>query len=78
MATISIRVQDDILKDAKEKARALHVPRSEYIRQAIVAMNEKVEAELRRKRIIQASKRVRKESMKINAEFAAIEGDPDA
>ena len=31
-----------------------------------------------RKRIAEASRKVRKESMRVNAEFAAIERDPDA
>jgi len=78
MGSISIRLRDELLQEAENKARALHVPRVEYIRLAIVAMNEKVERELRRKRIMEASKRVRRESMKVNAEFSAIEGPPDA
>jgi predicted transcriptional regulator len=78
MTTIAIRVPDEVLAEASKKAKALHVPRSEYIRQAIIAMNQKVETELRRKRIMEASKLVRKESMKVNAEFAAVEDLPDA
>jgi hypothetical protein len=33
---------------------------------------------LREKRLAAASRRVRSESMKVNAEFAAVERDPDA
>ena len=51
--------------------------RAEYIRQAVIAMNKKVDSELRRKQIMDASKRVRDESMKINAEFDALEDTPD-
>jgi hypothetical protein len=40
-------------------------------------MNRKTAARLRAKHLADISKRVRKESMKINAEFAAIERDPD-
>ncbi|MCF6290396.1 MAG: ribbon-helix-helix protein, CopG family [Desulfobacterales bacterium] len=77
MATISIRIQDDILIEINERARALHMPRAEYVRRAVVAMNEQVARELRKKRIMEASRRVREESMRVNAEFDAIEDAPD-
>jgi hypothetical protein len=41
-------------------------------------MNRATRAQLRAKRLAEVSRRVRKESMRINAEFAAIERDPDA
>jgi Arc/MetJ-type ribon-helix-helix transcriptional regulator len=52
--------------------------RAEYVRQAITEMNEKVAAELLRQRLQQASRKVRQESMRVNREFAAFEGVPDA
>lgn len=77
MTTISIRIQDDILAELNERSRALHIPRAEYVRRAVVAMNKQVARELRKKRIIAASRRVREESMRVNAEFDAIEDAPD-
>ncbi len=77
MGTISIRIQDDILKKVDERARALRIPRAEYVRRAVTAMNEQVARELRKKRIMSASRRVRRESMKVNAEFDAVEDAPD-
>lgn len=77
MGTISIRIQDDILKMVDERAKALHIHRAEYVRRAVTAMNEQVARELRKKRIMNASRRVREESMKVNAEFDAIEDAPD-
>ncbi len=41
-------------------------------------MNRKVEARLRAERLAEVSKQVRDESMRVNAEFAAFERDPDA
>jgi hypothetical protein len=41
-------------------------------------MNRETRAKLRGKRLTEASRKVRKESMGINAEFAAIERDPGA
>lgn len=77
MATISIRIQDDILAELNKRSRALHIPRAEYVRRAVVAMNEQVARDLRKKRIIEASRRVREESMRVNAEFDSVEDAPD-
>jgi hypothetical protein len=53
-------------------------PRAEYIRRAIERMNREAEARARAERMARASRKVRKESMRVNAEFARIERDPDA
>jgi len=39
-------------------------------------MNRKTAARLRVERLAEVSKRVREESMRVNAEFASIERDP--
>ena len=78
MTTVSLRLPDDLLKEAESRAKGLHIPRAEYIRRAIAAMNDEVLAHKRRERLITISKRVRAESMKVNAEFSAAEGDPVA
>lgn len=78
MGTVSLRIDDDLLEKANRTAEALHMSRAEYVRKAILEMNEKITEKLRRQRIQQASRKVREESMKINKEFAAIEGEPDA
>jgi Arc/MetJ-type ribon-helix-helix transcriptional regulator len=58
-------------------ADTLGVSRAEYIRIAIRRMNRKTAARLRAERLAEVSKRVRDESMKVNAAFGAIESDPD-
>ncbi|MGH8225288.1 MAG: ribbon-helix-helix protein, CopG family [Gammaproteobacteria bacterium] len=78
MAAISIRLPENLLKEAEQRARELHIPRAEYIRRAIESENAETAARLRRERIMAASRRVREESMRINAEFDAIEDAPDA
>lgn len=78
MTAVSIRLSEDLLKETDKRARELHIPRTEYIRRAIETLNMEVSSRQRRERIIQASRRVRKESMRINAEFSAIEDAPDA
>ena len=68
----------DLLKVSDRCAKALGVPRAEYIRRALERMNREAEARTRAERMARASRKVRKDSMRVNAEFAAIERDPDA
>ena len=76
MTTISIRLPDDVLIEVDKIAKDLKVPRTAYLRQAILSMNNKVREESRRARVMKLSRRVRKESMRINAEFSEVERDP--
>ncbi len=78
MTTVSVRLPDDLLKEVDKRAHELHIPRAEYIRRAIESLNAKAVANHRRHRIMEASRRVREESMRVNAEFDAIEDAPDA
>ena len=78
MTTVSLRLPDDLLKEADRRARELRVPRAEYIRAAIAAWNAQAQAAQRRRRMMQVSQRVRAESQRVNAEFSAIEDAPDA
>lgn len=78
MTTLSLRLPDKLVKEADRRARELRIPRAEYIRRAIAALNAQANAEQRRQRMMEASRRVRAESMRINAEFDAIENAPDA
>ena len=76
MTTISIRLPNDILGEVDKIAKDLNVPRTAYLRQAILSMNSKVKEDRRRARVMKLSRRVRKESMRINAEFSEVEHDP--
>ncbi len=78
MDSISLKLPGQLLERSGRYAKAIRVSRAEYIRRAIERMNRETEAQLRAERIAAASRRVRKESMKVNAEFAAIEDAPDA
>ena len=75
---ISVRLDDDLILTMKLKAETLHLSQTDYIRRAITYMNKLTEKRERKRRLQQASLRVRKESMKINAEFSDIEHDPEA
>jgi hypothetical protein len=75
MTTISLKLPDDVLEASGENAGRLNVSRAEYIRRAIVSMNEAMAARRRQERIARASQKVRRESMRVNAEFDAIERD---
>lgn len=78
MEAISLKLPEALLEESERNAEALKMSRAEYIRRAIERMNLESRARLRAKRIAAASRKVRSESMKVNAEFAAIERDPDA
>jgi len=78
MGAISLKLPDKLLELSGQCAKTLRLTRSEYIRRAIERMNRETRSALRAKRLARASKKVRKESMQVNAEFAAFERDPDA
>ena len=69
--SISLKLQEELLKTTERCARALGIPRAEHIRSAIQRMNREAEARARAERMARASRKVRKESMRVNAEFGA-------
>jgi metal-responsive CopG/Arc/MetJ family transcriptional regulator len=76
MGSISLKLPEDLLRKSSHCAEAVQLSRAEYIRRAIERMNRETEARIRAERMAVASRKVRKESMKINAEFSAIEDNP--
>ena len=78
MPAISLKLPEALLAASGECAAALQVSRAEYIRQAVERMNRDTRARLRADRLRAASRRVRQDSMRVNAEFDAIEQDVDA
>jgi len=77
MRSIALKLPKDLLDESARLSGSLHVSRAEDIRMAIQRMNRWTRARLRAERQAAASKRVCAESMRVNAEFAAIERDPD-
>jgi hypothetical protein len=75
MTTISLKLPEELLEISGENADRLNVSRAEYIRRAIVRMNEAMAARTRHDRLARASRKVRQESMRVNADFDAIERD---
>lgn len=78
MKALSLKLSEKLVSTSDQCAEAVNLSRAEYIRRAIERMNQETRAALRARRMKEASKRVRKESMRVNAEFAAIEETPDA
>jgi metal-responsive CopG/Arc/MetJ family transcriptional regulator len=78
MESISLKLPEELLAASERCAKALGIPRAEYIRRAIERMNREAEARARAARMARASRKVRRESIRVNADFAAIERDPDA
>ena len=77
MGAVSLKLPDELLEASGRCAAALQIPRAEYMRRAIEQMNTETQKRLRAKKLTEASRKVREESMKVNAEFAVIEQDPD-
>jgi hypothetical protein len=78
VAAISLKLPDSLLEASGRCADALRLTRAEYMRRALEEMNRETRARLRARRLRDASRKVRGESMRVNAEFAAIERDVDA
>lgn len=78
MALVSLQLPDPLLEKSKRLAEGLNISRAEYIRRAIEEKNRETEAAIRAKRIAAASRKVRRESMRVNAEFAKFESAPDS
>ena len=78
MGAISLKLPEDVLETSRRCADTLHLSRAAYIRRAVEHMNRQTQALVRARRLAEVSKKVRKESMRVNREFAAFERDPDA
>ena len=70
---ISLKLPEDLLETSRRCADTLRLSRAVYIRRAIERMNRQTQVLLRSRRLAEASKKVRKESMRGNREFAVID-----
>ncbi len=75
MRNISLNLPEELLEASRRYSGVLRLTRAEYIRQAIERMNRQIDAELRAKKMREASSKCRKADLEVNAEFAAIEHD---
>jgi hypothetical protein len=77
VGVISLKLPKDVLEASRRCADTLHLSSAAYIRRAVERMNRQTQALFRAPRLAEASKKVRKESLRVNREFNAIERDPD-
>jgi len=75
MKAVLLKLPDDLVSAADICAESLGVSRAEYIRRAITRMNDETTRAKRARDLRRASKRVRAESARVNAEFDALEAD---
>ena len=73
MPAISLKLSGALLEVSGRCAEALRLTRAAYIRRALEQMNRETRAHLRARRLRAASRKVRGESMRVNADFAAID-----
>jgi len=78
MTAVLLKMPEKLLEQSDEIASEMKISRAEYIRRAVDEMNRRVNAGIRARRMAEASKKVRDESMAVNEEFAAFEEDPHA
>ena len=71
MGAISLKLPDNLLDASGRCAAALKLSRAAYIRRAVERMNRETRAEVRACRLAEVSRKVRGESMRVNAEFEA-------
>jgi len=77
METISFDLPRGLLERSARCAEKLGISHGAYVRRALERMNRETEARAHAERLARASRKVRKESIRVNAEFARIERDPD-
>ena len=76
MTTVCLRISDAFVDETDKFAHKLHLSRAEYVRKAIILMNQKMQYFEKRQRMKKASLKTREESMCVNKEFSAIEYEP--
>ncbi len=76
MKAISLKLPEDVVEASRRCADSLHLSMAAYIRRAVERMNRQTQASHRASRLAEASKKVRKESLRVNREFAVIERGP--
>ena len=77
MTSISLKLPEHLIETSTSCAEALNISRAEYIRRALERMNRETKAKIHARRLASASRKVRKESLRVNAEFSALEEDLD-
>jgi metal-responsive CopG/Arc/MetJ family transcriptional regulator len=76
MVAISLKLPDELLDTSGRYAAELRMSRAAYIRRAVERLNHETRARLRARRMAEASRKVRRESLRVNKEFSRIERDP--
>lgn len=77
MRAVLVKLPEELIEDTQKCASALGLTRSAYIRRAIEHFNRETKRGLRAKKLAAGPRRVRAQSMRVNAEFATSECDPD-
>lgn len=76
MSSLTVRLLNKVINEVNNKAKKLHITRSEYVRKSIENMNEQLQQQEHENKFIRVSKLVRNESMIVNSEFSKVEYEP--
>ena len=77
MKAVLLKLPNELVEAGDACADSLGLSRAEYIRRAIGRLNRETARVQRARQLMNASKKVRAESARVNAEFDVIEGDVD-
>ena len=76
MATLTLRLPDDLMHEVDVCAEEMYISRVAYVCKALEKMNAATHTQLRRARLMEASLKARSESMRVNTDFDAVEDAP--
>lgn len=72
---ISLKLNENIFKEAENIVKSMRIPRNSYINQAIKYYNYLIKRKMLRKQYIQESAITAKHSLKLNEEFQRIDDE---
>ena len=77
MKAVLLKLPNELVEAGDACADSLGLSRAEYVRRAIGRLNRETAGVQRARQLTNASKKVRAESARVNAEFDEMEGDVD-
>jgi predicted transcriptional regulator len=73
MSTLTIRLSEEVINKTSQIAKKLALSRNDYIKKCILNMNKNIYEQDLKNKLINSSKLVREDNMRVNAEFDKIE-----
>ncbi len=75
MKTLSLKLKEDIFKEVEKVIHERHIPRNAYINEALSFYTNLCKRKLLKRQLMEESKLVREDSLKVLEEFEKFEDD---